>query len=202
MAGNACRNVVMTGAIAEHLDLLDRQREAIFSELHGISERTLWHRPGSGIWSIGEHLDHTRVLNCFTRRLLLFWYPLAVPFAWPFRRRPYEASIDNVYLRPGVPNNVGWIWPPKFTPERPVCLDDLHDGLRREHQALRRFYTSRDERLLGHVRLPDPVIGILNLVQWLRVSGWHDAHHFDRVRARLENPMSVKKATSENEADG
>ena len=73
--------------------------------------------------------------------------------------------------------NVGWIWPPKYAPRRPVRVDFLHEALRAENAAYRRFFTVHDEQLLGYVFLPHPVIGTLNLLQWLRVQAYYDAHH-------------------------
>jgi hypothetical protein len=186
----------MPGPIAEYLNLLDEQREAIFGQLGAVSDAVLWYRPGAKVWSIGEHLDHTRVINCFTRRLLTVYYPVAAIFARPFRRRPYKATIDDVYKRPNFPMNVGWIWPPKYKPSRPVSVDFLHDALLAEHAAYRRFFTTRDAQLLGHIVLPDPVIGALNLVQWLRVQAYHDAHHYERVRVRIDDPGYVTRATA------
>jgi hypothetical protein len=184
----------MTGPIARYLDLLDDQREAIFGRLGALPDPVLWYRPGPRVWSIGEHLDHTRVINGCARRLMIVYFPLASIFARPFRDRPYEAGIDDVFKRPGFPMNVGWIWPPKYTPRRPASVGFLHEALRAEHAASRRFYTSRDEQLLGHVVLPDPVIGALNLVQWLRVEAYHDAHHYERVRVRIDDPDYVSEA--------
>jgi hypothetical protein len=180
--------------IMRYLDLLDDQREAIFEQLGTLADAVLWYRPGPGVWSVGEHLDHTRVYNCYARRLMIVYFPLASIFARPFRRRPYEAEIDDYNKRPGIPMNVGWIWPPKYTPRRPVSAGFLHEALRAEHAAYRRFYTSHDEQLLGHVVLADPVIGALNLVQWLRVQAYHDAHHYGRVRVRIDDPDYARKA--------
>lgn len=173
---------------------MDAQREAIFARLGTISNEVLWYRPGPRVWSIGEHLDHSRVLNCFARRLMMVYYPPATVMAWWFRRWPYATEIDDVYKRPSVPRNVGWIWPPKYTPRRPVSIDFLHAAIRAEHDAYRRFFTAHDPSLLGHVVLVDPVIGALNLVQWLRVQGYHDAHHFERVRIRLDDPSYAARA--------
>ena len=186
----------MERPIAQYLDLLDDQREAIFREMGALPDAVLWYRPGPKVWSIGEHLDHTRVINCFTRRLMIAYFPLASIFARWFRRRPYEAEIDDVYKRPGIPMNVGWIWPPKYRPGWPVSVGFLHDALGAEHAAFRRFYTRRDVQLLGHVVLADPVIGALNLVQWLRVQGYHDAHHYERVRVRINDSEYARKATA------
>jgi len=186
----------MPGPIARYLDLLDDQREAVFTELGALSEAVLWYRPGPKVWSIGEHLDHTRVINCFTRRLMIVYFPVASIFAQRYRQRPYEADIDNVYNRPGFPMNVGWIWPPKYKPSRPVSVNFLHEALQAEHTAFRHFYTTRDEQLLGHTVLADPVIGALNLVQWLRVQAYHDAHHYERVRFRLNDPNYGRTAVA------
>src|SRR5579871_5903171 len=60
----------MPGSIPLYLDLLDEQREAIFHELGSLPDAVLWYRPGPRVWSIGEHLDHTRVHNCCSRRFL------------------------------------------------------------------------------------------------------------------------------------
>lgn len=178
----------MPGIVPQYLDLLDQQREAIFDEIGSMSDAELWYRPGPKVWSIGEHLDHTRVINCFTRRLLYFYAPLLWPYARLARGRPFKAEIDDVYKRPGMPMWVGVFWPPKYKPSRPVTVGFLRDLLRNEHLAYRRFYEARDERTLGHTVLADPVIGALNLVQWLRVQGYHDAHHYERVRIRLADP--------------
>ncbi|USN98314.1 MAG: DinB family protein [Phycisphaeraceae bacterium] len=192
----------MSACVPGYLDLLDEQRESLFAELGDMPDAVLWYRPGPKVWSIGEHLDHTRVINVCTRRIMMAWVPLAWPFSRPFRRRAFEAEIDDVYKRPRFPMNVGWIWPPKYKPSRPVGVGFLHDALRGEHDAFRRFYGRHDERLLGHVVLPDPVIGALNLVQWLRVQGYHDAHHFGRVRARLVDPAYAERAMGAAEGAG
>jgi hypothetical protein len=187
----------MPSPIARYLDLLDDQREAIFREMGALPDAVLWYRPRPRVWSIGEHLDHTRVINCYMRRLSIGYFTLASIFAIPFRHRPYEAEIDDDFIRRGYPMNVGWIWPPKYTLWRPVTVDFLHEALRNEHAADRLFYTTRDEQLLGHVVLPDPVIGALNLVQWLRVQGYHDAHHYERVRVRINDAEYARRAAGE-----
>jgi len=90
----------MPSSITRYLDLLDEQREAIFHELGPLPDAVLWYRPGPRVWSIGEHLDHTRVMNCGARRLMIVYFPLASMFARLFRHRPYEAEIDDVYSAP------------------------------------------------------------------------------------------------------
>ncbi|HWE35081.1 MAG TPA: DinB family protein [Isosphaeraceae bacterium] len=185
----------MPGSVTRYLDLLDDQREAIFHELGPLPDAVLWYRPGPRVWSIGEHLDHSRVVNRFLRRLVIVYYPLASIFARPFRHRPYKTDIEHILAKPpSYPKSGGRIFPPKCSPRRPVSVGFLHEALRAEHAACRRFYTPRDEQLLGHVRLADPLIGAINLVQLLPIQAYHDAHHYERVRIRIKEPEYGREA--------
>ena len=171
--------------VADYLALLDAQREILFAELAMVEDARLWQRPGPKEWSVGEHLTHaTAVLRSFRQLFQAFWAVLA-PLGYLRRGRPYETEIDDVYARPGFPLNVGWLWPPKYTPERPTTLTVLHEMMIAEHGRVRRFYEGKDERVLGNTPLYDPAIGCLNMIQGLRVGADHDAHHFATIRRIL-----------------
>ncbi len=187
----------MPSATTRYLDLLDEQREAIFLEIGALPDRVLWFRPAARVWSIGEHLDHSRVVNCFLRRLMIVYYPLGSIFARLLRHRPYKADID--YLRVNFrnyPKIGGWIFPPKRTPRRPVSVGFLYEALRAEHAAYRRFYSTHDEQVLGHIVLADPLIGAINFVQLLPIQAYHDAHHYERVRVRIKDPEYGRAAAA------
>ncbi len=169
-----------------YLTLLDLQRAEIFAALETVDGARLWQQPGPKEWSAGEHLAHaTAALRSFRRMFQTFWAVLA-PIGYLRRGRPYETEIDDVYARPGFPLNVGWLWPPRYTPERPATLAVLRELMAAEHGRVRRFYEGKDERILGNTPLYDPAIGCLNMIQALRVGVHHDAHHFATIRRILE----------------
>ena len=174
------------GAVNHYLDLMDAQREAIFLRLASLDEPHLWQRPKPKTWSVGETLDHTRVLLRTFRRLLQILYPLLMPWGWLLRRRPYPTEMDNVYERPSFPNTVGWLFAPRYTPQRPASLAELSALVESEHDRVRAFYLSKDERVLGHVWLYDPAIGWINMIQALRIGVYHDQHHYDIIERRLD----------------
>ena len=118
----------MPGSVTRYLDLLDDQREAIFHDLGPLPVAALWYRPGSRVWSIGEHLDHSRVVNCFLRRLMIVYYPLASIFARLFRHRPYKTDLEDLGKLTSYPKSGGRVFPPKYTPRRPVSLGFLHEA--------------------------------------------------------------------------
>ncbi len=172
-------------AVAQILDLMIHQRDGLFSDLEGITNEQLWYRSGLGVWSIGENIDHMRVIYAST----LPWFQAAWAVFQPLvrlrRKRPYPVEIDNVYHRPDFPQKVGWLWPPHYTPSHPVRLDTLRVGVEAINAKTCAFYRSKDPDLLGHIVLWDPAIGMLNLIQALRVGVYHDEVHIASIRAML-----------------
>jgi len=172
--------------VAAYLDLMDHQREKLFAELGGLSQEMLWQRPTEEEWSIGENLDHLRVINSSTLTLYKITWVLLLPWAKLRYDRPYETDIDNVYKRPGFPLNTGWIWSPKYKPGRPTSLEVLKNNLTHVHLEVRKFFTGKDEDYMGHVSLYDPAMGWLNLIRAFRVGLYHDDLHVEQIEDVLQ----------------
>jgi hypothetical protein len=171
--------------LGEYLDLMDTQRENMFSQLKNISQDQLWHRPQPEEWSIGENIDHLRVIYTSALTFFKFAWFFLYPLAYLRRDETFQAAIDNVYRRPGFPQNVGWIWPPKYTPNRPIPFSELKQGLVGIHRQVRAFYTSKHAGMLGNLPLYDPAIGWINMIQGLRVGIYHDEMHFGEIQSRI-----------------
>jgi hypothetical protein len=171
--------------VGEYLEQLTAQRLAIFAELDHIDEAMVWERPAPETWCIGEDLDHLRVINMSMLRFFRLAWAIEAPLVGWRCHKPYHADIDNVYKRPGFPLNVGWLWSPRYTPSSPVSLAVLRANLVDVHGEIARFYRDKEQDRLGQVRLFDPVIGWLNLIQGLRVGLYHDELHFESIRAVL-----------------
>lgn len=174
------------GIVGTYLELMDRQREEMFSDLEAVSMEKLWQRPSDDEWSIGENLDHLRVINSSTLTLFKITWALLLPWAKLRFDTPYETDIDNVYKRPGFPLNTGWIWSPRYKPGRPTTLDVLKNNLTKVHLDVRQFYSGKDQDYLGHVSLYDPVMGWLNLILALRVGLYHDQLHVEQIKDVME----------------
>jgi hypothetical protein len=189
MAGDQARMRPVV-VVDDYLDQIDAQREQIFSDLATLTMGELWRRPARHQWSIGETLDHTRVLNRSLRRLIERMWPLLRIIASRSRRHGYRIVVENPYERTDFPSWAGFLWKPRYHPMRPVSRGELQSMLHAEHRALRNFYEGKPEELLGRARLYDPLIGRLNMIQILMLARHHDEHHFElarRIRARLHS---------------
>lgn len=171
----------MSESIENYLDLMDSQRESVFSLLDGLTDEQLWQRPAPKEWSIGEILDHNYLL-------MKSFYP-AVTWAWRLgawygrlrRSRPYATKIEDVYRDPKFPQWVGFLWTPRFNTRKPVPLETLKAELRDLHARIRQLYEGKDEDVLGNLYLFDPVFGWINLIVTLRIGIYHDQLHFDDI---------------------
>lgn len=172
----------MTSSIVQtYLDLMDSQRESIFSLLDGLTDEQLWQRPAPKEWSIGEILDHNYLL-------FASFYPVVnrmwIWLAWYGRlrrNRSYTTEIADLYRDPKFPQWVGFLWTPRFNPRKPVSLEHLKKEVRDLHSNVRRFYEGKDEDVLGNLYLYDPLFGWCNLIITLRIGIYHDQLHFDDV---------------------
>ena len=130
----------MDTLVLNYLDLMDSQRAAAFAALEGLSDSLLWQRPAPKEWSIGEILDHNM-------RLYDTFYPLVTGmwkwFRWYGERkrtRPYSAEVADIYRSPSFPHWVGFLWPPKHTPTKPVPFSVLKAETEAVHAKVRAFY--------------------------------------------------------------
>jgi len=179
------REMHTEGAVAEYLELMDREREACFASLEGISREQLWWRPAAREWSIGQTLDHLRVFTASMVWPMRFTWAVELPWAKLRRNRPYQVEIENHYARPNFPMGTGWIWAPRHTPDKPLALSALKDRLSDIHRRTSEFYASREPDLLGHVALYDPAMGWMNLIQALRLGIYHDELHYAVIEGLL-----------------
>jgi hypothetical protein len=167
--------------VSDYLDLLDQQRETALAAVAGLTEDQIWRRPGEKEWCIGEVLNHNV-------RVMASAMPYA-RFAWRFfrwygernRHKPYRNSIPDLYRTGNFPMWTGFLWTPRVRPDNRVPLDHLARDLRDLHQAVRDFYTGKDEDVLGHVSVWDPYFGWLNLILVLRLGIYHDQLHYEDV---------------------
>ena len=169
----------MDNSILPILAKMDSQRIAAFSALDGLTDVQLWQRPAPKEWSIGEILDHNM-------RLFETFYPLVTTtwkwFRWYGERnraRPYSAEVEDVYRSPSFPHWVGFLWPPKHTPAKPVSLSVLRAETEAIHAKVRAFYEGKDADVLGNLYIYDPVFGWCNLIVTLRIGVYHDQLHYD-----------------------
>lgn len=169
----------MNDVISQYLNLMDSQRESAFAALEEITDAQLWHKPAPKEWSIGEILDHNYLLFASIHPAVQWHWKLNGWYGRLRRNRPYKAEIEDLYRSPKFPHWVGFLWTPRHNTRKPVSLTVLKSEMRNMHAKVHRFYTGKDEDVLGNLYLYDPVFGWCNLIVTLRIGIYHDQLHYD-----------------------
>ena len=169
------------GVVDDYLELLDSQRESIFSALGEITADQLWQPPAPKEWSIGQLLNHNYLLVASTMPYVKLVWKYFHTRGEHHRHRPYQTKINDVYHEPKFPMWVGFLWKPRYSESNPVPFDQLKKEIRSLHSDVRAFYEGKDEDVLGNVFVYDPLFGRINLIVTLRIGIYHDQLHYDDI---------------------
>jgi hypothetical protein len=169
------------GVVDDYLELMDSQRESVFTVLDGITDDQLWKPPAPKEWSIGQLLNHNYLLVASTMPYVKLVWKYFHNRGERHRHRPYRTTINDVYREPKFPMWVGFLWKPKYSTKKPISFDALRTQIRGLHSEVRTFYAGKDEDVLGNVFVYDPLFGRINLIVTLRIGIYHDQLHFDDI---------------------
>lgn len=173
--------------IEKYFLVIEQQRQTIFGLLDPLSPEELWQQPSAGRWSCGQWLEHLYRILRVQRLGIRIYIPLAFPFAYLLRKRPYAIQAQDLYSE--QPSSVpGPVFPglnPKNRAEDPKPLKYLKDNLSRETSALRKSL-DMDENIAGHIRFWDGPYSWINLIQTVQIIGFHEANDFKKVTAITE----------------
>ena len=169
------------GVVIDYLNLMDSQRESIFTALEGISDDRLWKPPVPKGWSVGQLLNHNCLLFSSTMPYVKFVWDYFHESGERHRHRPYQTKVSDVYREPRFPMWVGFLWKPRYSERNPVPFGQLTMEMRSLHSGVRAFYEGKDEDILGNVFVYDPLFGRINLIVTLRIGIYHDQLHYDDI---------------------
>lgn len=156
----------------------------IRAELAGRDAEALLRRPPSGKWSVAEHLDHlvrsqqliNRVAIVLKMPALLL-APLTGSDAPDFEaKNPFDPETFRGANAPAMTKPSGMA--PKDVEK---LLADLHAGW----ISLESRLGGMSNRQLSSIKVPFASYGWFNVAQCIRMSLYHEAHHFRVIRQQL-----------------
>jgi hypothetical protein len=167
--------------IQELVSEISNMRQALLGSVSGLSDAQLDYKPADGEWAISDILHHLALTDEANAKLVA--------------RSLKQAQATGVPLDP--------------TPDESVlnCLDHLADKIRgtraqapefvrpRAHapapESLARLNASREKMLesveqlgeydLAELKYPHPLLGDLNLYQWILIAGGHERRHVAQI---------------------
>jgi hypothetical protein len=176
----------MHARLAETMNFVEDKRRELLDSLEGIPGERLCRKAAPDKWSVAEILDHLRMVESGIARLITKRVGQArdagigaeqstAPVLPSFGA--YAAKLESSILQS----------PSMVKPKENVDISEALEGLGDSREALRAAVVSANGVALGEIRHTHPVLGELDLYQWLIFLGEHEGRHKKQIDRTLKS---------------
>lgn len=176
--------------LAEILDENSVQRRRIVRAIEGLPQAAADWRPAPGEWSLGEVAHHVILAEESMRVAVeksLARHRAGKRFE-PMAEGEAALSLNELLARRGAFERGPLQAMPEFLPTRGRAVGDLAFELERGAAVSRATFEGLDADLLRALTCPNRNFGLLTLLQWVALVGFHDREHADQMDAIRARP--------------
>jgi hypothetical protein len=171
----------------EAIEYIQAKRAELLASFAGVSSERLKVRPRPGEWSAAEVIDHLRIVEGGIARL--FAKKIAQAKEAGLRQENSTHSVLGSLDHIGETLDHGKIEAPvAVTPPLEVDVEAAIAGLDTTRTSLLNALGTGDGLALGDIKHSHPILGELDLYQWLIFVGRHEARHARQIRRVLSSP--------------
>jgi hypothetical protein len=172
--------------LGEIVDALAHSRAALLGAVRGLSQEQLDRRPDAARWSPGEILDHVYRAEWGTARLAARRVPAALAAGLTLDPTP-DASVMHRLDDARVTDRSRPVAAPEFVVPAPGRRrDEILAGLEEARTALLDAIRPAGRYDLSGIVHPHPILGPLDLYQWLLFCHHHERRHTEQIREALD----------------
>ena len=176
----------MHARLAETMDYVEDKRRELLQSFAGVPEERLSRRAADGGWSVAEIVDHLSIVEAGIARLITKRVARAreagvgeekstEPVLASFD--PQRATLDSTVMQA----------PTTVQPRANVDFKEALRGLDGSREALRVAVLGASGLSLGEIKYTHPLLGELDLYQWLIFIGQHEARHKKQIERTLNS---------------
>jgi hypothetical protein len=176
----------MHARLAETMTFVEEKRRELLQSFEGVDGDRLCRRSGPDGWSVAEILEHLRMVESGIARLITkragqarekgLGEEKSTTSVMPTFER-YSAVLDAGLLKA----------PAAVQPRTDIDISEALEGLESSREALRAAVVSASGLSLGEIKHTHPVLGELDLYQWLIFVGKHEGRHKKQIERTLKS---------------
>ncbi len=176
----------MHARLAETMEYVEEKRTELLQSFAGVPRDRLMRRASAGGWSVAEILDHLRMVESGIARLIakragrareegLGEEKSTESVLASFDR--HRAKLDAMTLQSPTP----------VQPRADADLNEALEGLETSRESLRAAVVGANGLSLGEIKHTHPLLGELDLYQWLIFLGQHEVRHKKQIERTLNS---------------
>lgn len=176
----------MHARLAETLDYVEDKRRELLRSFEGVPGDRLT-RPGpAGGWSVAEILEHLRMVESGIARLIAKRAGRAREDGLG-EEKSTESVLPSFDQHRARLDAMKMESPATVQPRADVDLKEALDGLETSRESLRAAVAGADGLSLGEIKHTHPLLGELDLYQWLIFLGQHEVRHKKQIERTLNS---------------
>jgi hypothetical protein len=168
------------------MSFVEEKRRELLQSFESVAGDRLSRRAAPDGWSVAEILDHLRMVESGVARLIA--KRVAQARESGLGEETATSSVMPSFDRHSAFLESAVIQSPATVQPRPdVDVREALDGLESSREALRAAVILGDGLALGEIKHTHPVVGELDLYQWLIFLGTHEGRHRKQIERTLKS---------------
>ncbi len=176
----------MHARLAETMNYVEDKRKELLQSFAGVPGDRLCRRASADGWSVAEILEHLRMVEAGVARLITKRVGQARDAALGEEKSTesvlpsfdqHRARLDNAVMQA----------PATVQPRANVDISEALEGLESSREALRAAAVAASGLSLGEIKHTHPILGELDLYQWLIFVGQHEGRHRKQIERTLNS---------------
>jgi len=176
----------MHAGLAEAMDYVEEKRKELLQSFAGVPGDRLSRRATPDGWSVAEILEHLRMGEAGIARLITKRVGQA-------REAGLGEETSTESVLPAFDQHSARLErgsmqaPTTVLPRSDIDISDAVEGLEGSREALRAAAVAASGLSLGEIKHTHPVLGELDLYQWLIFVGQHEGRHKKQIERTLKS---------------
>jgi DinB superfamily len=176
----------MHARLAETMSFVEEKRRQLLESVEGVPGERLCRRATPDGWSVAEILDHLRMVESGIARLIMKRVGQAK--AAGIGEETSSGSVMSSFDRHAAVLESSIIQSPATVyPKADIDISEALDGLASSREALRVAAVTANGVPLGEIKHTHPILGELDLYQWLIFLGEHEGRHKKQIDRTLQS---------------
>src|ERR1700694_2447639 len=180
------RRRLMHARLAEAMDYVEERRKELLQSFEGVPGDRLCRRASDEGWSVAEILEHLRMVEAGVARLITKRVGQARE-AGLGEERSSDPVLPTFDQHSGGLENAVMQSPATVVPRANIDINEAVEGLEGSREALRAAAVSANGLSIGEIKHTHPVLGELDLYQWLIFVGQHEGRHKKQIERTLKS---------------
>lgn len=167
--------------VQELVDAISSYRQSLIDSISGLSEAQLDYRPEGSQWSISDILHHLALTDEANAKLTSRMLKQAQALNLQLDSTPDKSELNSLDIHADALGNTKAQAPQFVEPHSHLPAEESLARLKASREKFLQSVEHLAQYDLSQLTYPHPLLGDLNMYQWILISGRHERRHTGQI---------------------